>query len=94
MFNLDPIIKREFIWAGPAYRSASCLVERQGAVVKVREGRRWRVYTDQLSQSSALAIIRYTISAISNPFRSIIITLEYMIYSLVKFECDISYHYC
>ncbi|MFA0487025.1 MULTISPECIES: AAA family ATPase [Vibrio] len=54
MFNLDPIIKREFIWAGPAYRSASCLVERQGAVVKVREGRRWRVYTDQLSQFDSI----------------------------------------
>lgn len=42
-FALDPQIKRESIWAGPLYRPASLLVDRQGPMVKVREGRQWEV---------------------------------------------------
>lgn len=42
-FALDPEIKRECIWAGNAYRPASLLVDREGAVIKVREPRGWEV---------------------------------------------------
>lgn len=42
-FTLDPQIKRECIWAGPLYRPASLLVDRQGAMVRAREGRQWEV---------------------------------------------------
>lgn len=42
-FALDPQIKRESIWAGALYRPASLLVERQGPMVKAREGRQWEV---------------------------------------------------
>ncbi|USD67842.1 AAA family ATPase [Vibrio sp. SCSIO 43136] len=49
LFGFDPVIRRECIWAGPFYRPASCLVERQGSVVKVRNGRKWEVYSDNVS---------------------------------------------
>ncbi len=49
MFSLDPEIKRECIWAGPSYRSASCLVDRKGPVVKVRSGRKWEVYVQNMN---------------------------------------------
>ncbi|MGF6592446.1 AAA family ATPase [Pseudomonas sp. 2835] len=42
-FALDPQIKRESIWAGALYRPASLLVERQGPMVKAREGRQWEL---------------------------------------------------
>jgi predicted ATPase len=46
-FNLDPIIKHECIWAtgsdGKAFRPARALVIRDGAAVKIREGRGWNV---------------------------------------------------
>ena len=42
-FSLDPEIKRESIWAGPVYRPASSLVEREGPLVKVRADRGWDV---------------------------------------------------
>jgi len=42
-FRLDPEIKRECIWAGPVYRPATVLVDRNGPVVKVRESRKWQV---------------------------------------------------
>ncbi len=48
-FALDPEIKRECIWAGEFYRPASLLVDRQGGVVKVRDGRKWRVIAQHLS---------------------------------------------
>lgn len=48
MFQFDPEIKRECIWAGPSYRPASCLIDRKGPVVKVRSGRKWEVYTSHL----------------------------------------------
>ncbi|HSC81359.1 MAG TPA: AAA family ATPase [Chitinolyticbacter sp.] len=43
MFSSDPQIKREAIWAGAFYRPASALVERNNHVVKLRDGRDWRV---------------------------------------------------
>lgn len=47
-FNLDPEIKREAIWQGPSYRPASSLVERKDTLVKVRDGRRWRVINQHM----------------------------------------------
>lgn len=48
-FQLDPEIKRECIWAGPFYRPASCLVDRSGPLVKVRQGRQWDVRFQNLN---------------------------------------------
>jgi predicted ATPase len=48
-FALDPHIKHEAIWAGPLFRPASLLVERQGPMVKIRTGRDWDVITQHLS---------------------------------------------
>jgi len=42
-FSLDPEIKRECIWAGPCFRPASLLVDRNGPVIKSRAGRGWDV---------------------------------------------------
>lgn len=44
-FSLDPEIKRESIWAGPCYRPASLLAERNGPVIKTRADRGWRILT-------------------------------------------------
>ncbi|KAF0814206.1 DNA replication and repair protein RecF [Andreprevotia sp. IGB-42] len=41
LFGHDPVIKRECIWAGPYYRSASALVDRSNAAVRMRDGRSW-----------------------------------------------------
>jgi predicted ATPase len=45
-FGHDPEIKRECIWAGPAYRPAAALVDRDGCLIKNRNGRSWDVITD------------------------------------------------
>ncbi|WP_285419563.1 AAA family ATPase [Pseudomonas sp. efr-133-TYG-5] len=42
-FSLDPQIKKECIWAGPLYRPASLLVDRDGPMIRAREGRSWDV---------------------------------------------------
>ncbi|WP_165313540.1 AAA family ATPase [Vibrio ziniensis] len=49
MFSLDPVIRRECIWAGSSYRPATCLIDRQGPLVKIRDGRSWRVVAGHLS---------------------------------------------
>ncbi|HSX65888.1 MAG TPA: AAA family ATPase, partial [Pseudoxanthomonas sp.] len=54
MFALDPEIKRECIWTGPFLRDASLLVDRRGAMVRVREGRSWRVVAEHLSPFDSL----------------------------------------
>ncbi|MGE0799604.1 MAG: AAA family ATPase [Lautropia sp.] len=43
-FALDPMIKRECIWAGPVLRPAALLVDRRGPAVRVRQrdARGWR----------------------------------------------------
>ena len=48
-FSADPEIKREAIWAGPFLRSSSALVDRLGAVAKVKDGRSWRVVAQHLN---------------------------------------------
>ena len=42
-FNLDPEIKKESIWAGAFYRPASQLVDRNGPMIRTRDGRSWDV---------------------------------------------------
>ncbi len=54
LFGLDPEIKREAIWAGPFLRQANLLVDRRGAMVRVREGRGWRVAGEHLSAFESL----------------------------------------
>jgi len=49
LFSLDPEIKRECIWSGPFYRPASCLVDRTGPVVKIKQGRSWQVYVQHMN---------------------------------------------
>lgn len=53
-FSLDPEIKRECIWAGPVYRLASLLVDRNRAVVKVRDGRRWTVVSQHINSFDSM----------------------------------------
>lgn len=48
-FALDPEIKRECIWAGPFYRPASLLVDRNGPMIKVRTGRDWEVVSQYVN---------------------------------------------
>lgn len=48
-FSLDPEIKQEVIWSGPVYRPASALIQRKGSTVKVRNGRKWTVYSEQIN---------------------------------------------
>lgn len=48
-FGADPEIKREAIWAGPFLRASNALVDRHGALLKVKEGRSWRVVAKHLN---------------------------------------------
>lgn len=48
-FGLDPEIKRECIWAGPHFRLATLLVDRNHSVVKVRSGRKWNVVSPHIN---------------------------------------------
>ena len=48
-FQLDPEIKRECIWAGPVCRPATLLVDRKGAAVKVRSGRKWEMASQYIN---------------------------------------------
>ncbi|QQZ42394.1 AAA family ATPase [Pseudomonas sp. SK3(2021)] len=53
-FTLDPRIKRESIWSGPVYRPASVLVDRQGPMVRARQGRQWEVLAQHTSSGDSL----------------------------------------
>jgi predicted ATPase len=49
-FSLDPEIKQESIWHGPTLRPMTMLVDRQGALVRIRaEDGSWRMVNDRLS---------------------------------------------
>ncbi|WP_447042871.1 AAA family ATPase [Vreelandella sp. H-I2] len=54
MFQFDPEIKRECIWAGDVCRPSSCLIDRVGSVVKVRAGRKWQVYDAHLNSYESI----------------------------------------
>jgi predicted ATPase len=47
-FGLDPAIKRECIWAGPRFRTASLLADRRGPSVRARDGD-WEVLRQDLA---------------------------------------------
>lgn len=54
-FGLDPEIKRECIWHGPTLRPASLIVDRQRALVRVRDDDgEWRLITDQLASYDSM----------------------------------------
>lgn len=61
MFQFDPEIKRECIWAGAVCRPSTCLIDRVGPVVKVRAGRSWQVYNAHLNSHDSI------LSEISDP---------------------------
>ena len=49
-FSLDPEIKRECIWHGPVVRPAAMLVDRQGPLVRLRDGDgNWNIATKNLA---------------------------------------------
>jgi len=48
-FMRDPEIKVEAIWGGAFLKSSNLLVERRGAMVRVRDGREWRVLSEHLN---------------------------------------------
>jgi predicted ATPase len=48
-FYRDPEIKREAIWSGPFLRPSNTLVDRHGAVARVRDGEHWRVAAEHLN---------------------------------------------
>ncbi|MBB1488557.1 AAA family ATPase [Oceanospirillum sediminis] len=48
VFNGDPEVKQEAIWAGEKWRPAAQLVSRQGPVVKSRQGRNYKVISQHL----------------------------------------------
>ncbi len=65
MFAGDPEIKRECIWAGPAYRPASLLVDRRGPVVRTRgSDGDWRVV------SSGVASFDSMLTEVADPERA------------------------
>lgn len=47
-FAFDPQIKREAIWSGPFLRGANTLVDRNGNMARVRDGRSWCVVHQHL----------------------------------------------
>lgn len=53
-FALDPQVKREVIWNGPFLRAASTLVDRDGGMARVRDGRGWRVIHQHLNPFESL----------------------------------------
>lgn len=53
-FYLDPEIKREVIWAGPFMRLSNLLVDRNGASVRIREGRQWQALSEHLNSFESI----------------------------------------
>ena len=64
VFSKDPEIKRESIWAGPLYRPAAALVDRQGNVIKVRAAKSWEVVTKNATSFESM------FSQIADPVRT------------------------
>lgn len=63
-FSRDPEIKRESIWAGPFYRLASALVDRQGSVIRIRSGQTWETITGNATKFESM------FSQIADPART------------------------
>jgi len=54
-FALDPVIKSEFVWAGPIPRPAAMLVERRGPLVRARDDEgEWQTVHDRLSNFDSM----------------------------------------
>ncbi|MGE8412772.1 MAG: AAA family ATPase [Pseudomonas sp.] len=53
-FALDPQIKKECIWSGPFYRPASLLVDRDGLLIRARQGRAWDVLAQHTPEFDSL----------------------------------------
>jgi predicted ATPase len=53
-FGLDPEIKRECVWSGPFLRASNLLVDRRGHMLRVRDGRDWRVLESHLDSSDSM----------------------------------------
>lgn len=53
-FGRDPEIKRECIWAGPCFRPAALLVDRNGPMARVRTGSTWQVVAQRLGPCDGL----------------------------------------
>lgn len=50
VFGLDPVIKTEFVWAGPTPRPSAMLVERRGPLVRSRDdGGQWQNVHERLA---------------------------------------------
>lgn len=49
LFQLDPQIKTETIWAGPYHKAGSALVNRRNAVISVRKSRSWECLEKNLT---------------------------------------------
>jgi len=58
-FSLDPHIKQEYVWHGPALRPASLLVERKATLLRARSLKgEWQIVSDHLSPfESMMAIV-------------------------------------
>lgn len=63
-FGLDPEIKNECIWVGSKYRSSTVLVERNRALLKVRNDKSWDIVTQHMSSFESL------FSQIADPVRA------------------------
>ncbi len=63
-FTLDPEIKSEAIFGGASARPASVLVDRRGAMARVREGRSWTVLANNLNSFESM------LTQISDPQRA------------------------
>lgn len=63
-FSLDPVIKSEYVWAGPKPRPAAMLVERHGAVVRARnDNGDWQIIHDKVAGFDSI------LSQLSDPRR-------------------------
>ena len=54
LFVQDPVVKREAVFAAPLLRPASMLVNRDNSSVSVRDGRGWRIVTNDLSDRDSV----------------------------------------
>jgi predicted ATPase len=57
-FGLDPQIKRECIWHGPALRPSTMLVDRRGPLVRIHaDDDSWSIVTENLSAFDSMMLI-------------------------------------
>ncbi len=64
-FSLDPIIKAEYVWAGPVARPSAMLVERKGILVRTRgDDAKWQHVHDHIAGFDSM------LSQIADPRRT------------------------